>query len=134
MEAIFGLIGVAVGIIGTYLFSLRLLREQELIKARSNFRCSILPIVIAIEEDVDFIPTVIQKGILDQETSFWYLLAQIPKNQRIKFFNTWQEYAYPNKKEFPEKPRLEYDYTSPEEKKEVFKKLLIRINKMMKFA
>lgn len=131
IEAIFGLIGVIVGIIGTYYFSLKSLRYQAVDEARSNFRAALLPVIMALDDESIYLPNVINKEIANQEVAFWNLLSQLSRHDRAKLNKAWLAYSKPNENDFPETPRIEYD---GEERKKVVKILRERINKMMRYA
>ena len=126
-------VGAIVGSFFTYKYSISILKKQEFIKACSKFRIAFMETIISLDkESINFVD--LDNFIPTQQIAFYELLAHLPCGERKRFNLLWEEYAYPNKKDFPKNPRLEYKSMTPEEDKEVFKKLRKRINALMEFA
>ena len=132
MEWIISLVGVAVGIVGAYFFTIRSLRYQVIDSQKAKFRVSILPIIKALDDESIYISGLIDKEIDKQEIAFWDLLAQLPINKRNGFYNAWEEYKSPDKEDFPDEPRISYE--DPAQRENTVKVLRERLNKLMEYC
>ena len=139
-EAVAALLGALVGIIGTYFFSLRLLKDQRRQEAASRFREAFAPEAAKCKAKGEFrIKEVVAEALPRHEKAVILYEPFVKDSELMHFRSSWEKYCalneYSNLNDFAPEPGIGNEgYIAEISEREQRANTLSHINGLLKYA